>query len=678
MTGDCAARGRRRGRRWLVRSLSALMAASLILAGTSASAQVNPIAARGMWIWYVSMSDGGNLSSIIADAHKYGISTLFIKSGDGAGAWSQFNSQLVSTLHAAGLKVCAWQYVYGDYPTTEAQVGAAAVADGADCLAIDAESEYQGKYVSAQVYIQTLRQLIGASFPVALASFPYIDYHESFPYSVFLGPGGAQYNIPQMYWVDIGTSVDAVYAHTYEYNSLYGRAIAPLGQLDGSPSSSDLLRFRQLARAYGAPGVSWWDWQDATAAGWNAISEPVGDLSGFTPSSSVPTVGLGAQGDLVIWAQEHLYSAGQPIAVDGDFGPQTKAAVQSFQAAHGIATSAIIDAPTWQALLRYQPVAVTWTTNGAVVAAAAPSAAVSPPSLTVAPAANGIIQLTATRGGVTGVASWRVLGGATPSALVSVTTAASRGPQTQITIGSEFPYFAVQALGANGQLLASSNTVATPAHLASYGRSAFVSPTGVGGLPEGCFIGAACHITTTITAGRTTIASTGREIIAPAGGVLHFALTGRGRSLLARARGHNLAVQAITRDASGASASVPLRLILFAVSGPPPRRDLQQSPTLRIIGTSDFAFADRVGGILAGCFAGAPCVVTTVLSAGRTVIARTGAENLGANQLGYLIFVLTAKGRTLLHNARGNQLAAQVTISDAGATARANIALVGY
>ena len=75
-----------------------------------------------------------------------------------------------------------------------------------------------------------LRTLIGANFPVALAGFPYVDYHPAFPYSVFLGPGGAQFNTPQMYWLDIGTSVDAVYAHTLSFNRVYGRTIIPLGQ----------------------------------------------------------------------------------------------------------------------------------------------------------------------------------------------------------------------------------------------------------------------------------------------------------------------------------------------------------------------------------------------------------------------------------------------------------------
>ena len=108
--------------------------------------------------------------------------------------------------------------------------------DGADCLMIDAESEYEGKYISAQTYMTDLRAKVGANHPLALAGFPYIDYHPGFPYSVFLGPGGAQYNAPQMYWKDIQTTTDAVFAHTYEYNLIYQRPIFPLGQVY-APSS---------------------------------------------------------------------------------------------------------------------------------------------------------------------------------------------------------------------------------------------------------------------------------------------------------------------------------------------------------------------------------------------------------------------------------------------------------
>src|SRR5438270_2495236 len=132
---------------------------------------------RGMWIWILSRTNRGDLSSIIAQARHYGVRTLMIKSGDGSSAWSQFNSSLVRTLHANGLRACAWQYVYGNHPVSEAYVGAAAVKAGADCLLIDAESQYEGRYVAAQTYIQRLRSLIGQRFAVALAGFPYVDYH---------------------------------------------------------------------------------------------------------------------------------------------------------------------------------------------------------------------------------------------------------------------------------------------------------------------------------------------------------------------------------------------------------------------------------------------------------------------------------------------------------------------
>ena len=47
--------------------------------------------------------------------------------------------------------------------------------------------------------------------------------------SVFLGPDGAQYNLPQLYWKTIGDQVDEAFVHTYVFNRAYGRAILPTG-----------------------------------------------------------------------------------------------------------------------------------------------------------------------------------------------------------------------------------------------------------------------------------------------------------------------------------------------------------------------------------------------------------------------------------------------------------------
>jgi Putative peptidoglycan binding domain len=370
------ARGRRRsGSRRLRRLhliLPLVVSAALALPALAA-ARPNPLAGRAMWIWEMSAVDGGNVSQIIATAHQYGIGTLMIKSSDGTSLWSQFNASLVAQLHAAGLRVCAWQYVYGNHPVTEAYMGAYAVRDGADCLLIDAESEYEGKYVSAQTYIRRLRSLIGYGYPLALAGFPYVDYHPAFPYSVFLGPGGAQYNAPQMYWSDIGVTTDTVFAHTYSFNLPYQRPIFPLGQVFQNPPAHQIVRFRQLSRVYGAPGISWWDWQEATPGDWTAISRPAGQLTGYVPYKVMADVGQGAQGDMVVWAQEHLVSAGYPIAISGDFGYHTLVDVEAFQTAHGLAPDGIVGQQTWTALLGYRAARVNWTVTGgqhAVVASA--------------------------------------------------------------------------------------------------------------------------------------------------------------------------------------------------------------------------------------------------------------------------------------------------------------------
>jgi Putative peptidoglycan binding domain len=320
---------------------------------------------QGMWIWYVSKSNGGSVASIVAQAHAAGVTTVFVKSSDGASNyWSQFSPQLVAELHANGLRVCAWQYVYGTNPAGEAALGAEAVHNGADCLVIDAEAEYEGHYAAAQTYIKELRTAIGPSYPLALASFPYVSYHPSFPYSVFLGPEGAQYNAPQMYWKDIGVSVDTVYANTYIANRIYERPIFPLGQTYGGVSATELLRFREEAIDYGATGWSFWDWQETGASGWSALAAPLEPLTTVAPNGSYPELAKGSKGDQVLWMQEHLATAVPTQETTGTFGSQTIANVEAFQTAHGIAASGVVEGATWTALLALPPVAVDWTGNG--------------------------------------------------------------------------------------------------------------------------------------------------------------------------------------------------------------------------------------------------------------------------------------------------------------------------
>jgi len=349
-----------------------LLAAAALTAPAPAAAAKAPAVLNGdaMWIWQLGRASGGNPSAIADKARLYGIETVIIKGSDGRRRWRQFNSPLVSSLKAAGLHVCAYQFVYGRYPRSEANVGIRLARAGADCLLIDAEGDYEGRYWQAQAYLRRLRSRLGPNYPLALAGFPYVHYHPGYPYSVFLGPGGAQLNVPQVYWRAIGTSVDRALAVTYRYNSVYGRPILPLGQLYQSPPSRQITRFRKLSAAHGTSGVSWWSWQHANDREWWAISAPlVFDLPG--PPAGYPLLRRGSRGDLVVWAQQHLLAVGMRVPVNGVFGSRMRRAVLDFQGLLGLPPAGRIGPRTWQALMAHPATAVSWSRRGKARAFAA-------------------------------------------------------------------------------------------------------------------------------------------------------------------------------------------------------------------------------------------------------------------------------------------------------------------
>ena len=260
-------------------------------------------AGNGMWIWYVSKSEGGDLDALAARARAAGVSTVFVKSADGGDVWEQF---------------------------------------------------------SAQRYVAALRGAVGPDYPLGFTSFPYVDYHPRLPYSVFLGPGGAQANLPQVYWKAIGGSVDAVSAKTVANNRIYGTPIAPLGQSYDAPKAEDLRRFRALWAGYGAGGLSWWSWQATADAAWTVLTEAA--PAPVVPSDpGWPALDEGSTGDQVIWLQQHLAAADPSVAVDAKFTAATKAALQAFQTARGLEATGETDAATWQALLTLPLRPVDWT-----------------------------------------------------------------------------------------------------------------------------------------------------------------------------------------------------------------------------------------------------------------------------------------------------------------------------
>jgi hypothetical protein len=355
--------------------------AGLTIPSSSTRAKANPFARPGMWIWYIDSSNGGDLGSIIRQAKRAGIGTLYVKSGDGDDTWSQFNRPVIRRFHRAGLKVCGWQYVYGNRPIAEAKVSAAAKRRGADCFVIDAEAEYEGRYASADWYIRKLRALVGSRFPLGLSSFPYVNYHPAFPYSVFLGPGAANANVPQVYWHTIGDSVRGSLEITWEQNSVYKRPIYPVGQTYENPSNRELLAFRRFMLNYGT-APSWWSWQETNSSEWSALSKRVARVPGYRAYSGHVPLEKGDRGDQVVWLQQHLIAAGYSMQPTGIFNDATYRAVRRFQARRGLGADGVVGTRTWNRLMRIRPVRVKWSaahrrSAGASASSSVPSAPLS-------------------------------------------------------------------------------------------------------------------------------------------------------------------------------------------------------------------------------------------------------------------------------------------------------------
>ena len=340
--------------------LLALAAGALAPLVLAAAAPGSPLKGDGMWIWRLADA-GGSAESIASKAKREGYEWVAIKSGDGTDSWSQFTPELVQGLRSRGLRVCAWVFVYGSKPRGEARVGAEAKADGADCLIIDAESAYEGRYRAADIYIHKLRAKVGRRFTLGLTSFPYVGYHPALPYSVFLGRKGAELNVPQIYWRAIGDTVRAAYEHTYTWNRAYDRKIFPLGQTYQDPPRTQMRSFRRYANEYGAKGVSWWAWHTTSGREWNAGSAKVGGVKGFKAKRDFPELVRGNTGDTVLLVQQLLKAHRLKAPVSGRFNAATEEALLAFQRRKDLTQTGALDNPTWRQLIRRRPVEIRWS-----------------------------------------------------------------------------------------------------------------------------------------------------------------------------------------------------------------------------------------------------------------------------------------------------------------------------
>jgi len=126
---------------------------------------------------------------------------------------------------------------------------------------------------------------------------------------------------------------------------------------------------------------------------------------------------------------------------------------------------------------------------------------------------------------------------------------------------------------------------------------------------------------------------------------------------------------AFEAQAIGASGQV---LAGTRVAGAPAR--------VAVYGRSAFVFASNgLGGIPVSCFANRPCRIVSTVTSGRTVLARSGAENVGANTSAVVYFRLSPAGRALLAHSRSHRLSVSLTAqSTTGLRSTVPITLVPF
>jgi hypothetical protein len=281
--------------------------------GTCYAQQSLPIGGKGIYLWqlWTANNGGKNLNTIIAKLKSTGISWIVIKMGDGDSfynssdkslyTWATTNygsmDSVISIFHSNGIKLLAFQYVYGVphyWGNTWSETDVANwILDvkGIDGLMIDAEIEYDNlanRVGAARTYCDSIRAHHPNSF-IGLTAWARPNSHPTFPWTTFLDRVAV--NMPQAYWAARPTTVQnelnlmssQFISNTNIWvsqgDSAAAKPIMPIGDAyDSAVMQGDITYFCSACQTtYNYPGVSLWEYTqvsysfiwDEYTAGWH-------------------------------------------------------------------------------------------------------------------------------------------------------------------------------------------------------------------------------------------------------------------------------------------------------------------------------------------------------------------------------------------------------------------------
>jgi hypothetical protein len=246
-----------------------------------------------MFIWQIDQVYGGDVSKMIAKAKELGLTGVFIKFADGSLNGSKISQHYMNNFKKyapqfkkAGFVVAGWIYQYLTDVQGEVDACTQAIQAGADWVIFNAEVEVEGKNKEAKKFGELFRKA-HPDIKTGYSTFPIVQYHSKVPYSEYASFVNVM--LPQIYWADMGWTLDRAFKTTLEQYKPYNLPIAPTGQIYNKAQPKDIAQFIKMCSDAKLTGISWWDWQHASADQQAAIKTSLYGSTSVVPQAPTPT-----------------------------------------------------------------------------------------------------------------------------------------------------------------------------------------------------------------------------------------------------------------------------------------------------------------------------------------------------------------------------------------------------
>lgn len=261
------------------------------------------VTGKGFMIWKIERCEGGDADAIANVAYQAGLTYVLIKIANGTLGYNinkngnDLVPAVVQALRSKGIQVWGWHYVYGYYPSAEAQIAVRRVQElNLDGYVIDAEYEYKqaGRANAALEFMSELRSGI-PNTPVALCSYRFPKYHPELPWKEFLDK--CDYNMPQVYWEKAHNPGYQLQECIKQFKNIAPfRPIIPVGPIymgtgNWSATPAEITEFLNMAKNLNLESAYFYEWyygRTILSSLWDAVIAFPWGTAPTPPSTTTP------------------------------------------------------------------------------------------------------------------------------------------------------------------------------------------------------------------------------------------------------------------------------------------------------------------------------------------------------------------------------------------------------